>query len=251
MKVFFEIRRKAIHITLGMAFCFLIYFDLFFPLFWLGVLVFSVFFSFLLKKHRNSLFSPKTNIPPFAAGMERRSDEVGTLAETNLPEGIPSPKGRGSLSVPKILNNGKKVGAGKKLWWETWLLSFIFSFEREEEMKKFPLQGAVTFLLGCILSFVLFPKLIAISAIIVLFVGDSAACFYGIYFGKIKIPWSFKKHLDAALNIENGTFPFWKGFLASILALIFESLKFGQKNISIDDNVLIPLISGFILYLII
>lgn len=224
MKVLFEIRRKAIHIILGMAFCFLIYFDLFFPLFWLAILIFSVFFSFLLKKHRNSLSAP----------------------------------------APKILDYGKEISAGKKFcWWETWLLSFIFSFEREEEMRKFPLQGAIAFLLGCILSFIFFPKLIAISAIIVLFVGDSAACFYGIYFGKIKIPWSPKKHLDAALigafvsaififfllNIEKSAFPFWKIFLASALALVFESLKFGKKNISIDDNVLIPLIAGFILYL--
>ena len=221
MEVLFEIRRKAIHAILGMAFCFLIYFDLFFPLFWLGILIFGIFLSFLLKRHRNYWAVSKAS---------------GSRSEANIDQ---------------------------RSWWETWLLSSLFSFEREEEIKKFPLQGAISFLFGCILSFLLFPKLIAISAIITLFVGDSVACFYGIYFGKIKIPWSLKKHLDAALvgaftsaififlllNIEKETFPFWKGFLASTLALIFESLKFGQKNISIDDNILIPLISGFILYL--
>ena len=57
------------------------------------------------------LFSTKANTPRCnVGGMKRRSDEamnhmvhgeVGTLSETNLPEGIPRPKGRGSLYLTR------------------------------------------------------------------------------------------------------------------------------------------------------
>jgi dolichol kinase len=144
-----------------------------------------------------------------------------------------------------------------------WLSQFIFSFERAEEIRSFPLRGALAFLFGCILSYLLFPKLIAISAIITLFVGDSAACLYGMYLGKIKIPWSPKKHLDATiLGVFFSTvfiglfFPFWKAFLATLAALLFESTISFEKlpnnfiRLFFDDNVFIPLIAGGILFFI-
>lgn len=143
-----------------------------------------------------------------------------------------------------------------------YLSSFIFSFEREEEIKHFPLRGALTFLFGCILSYLLFPKLIAISAIITLFLGDSVACLHGIYFGKIKIPWSPKKHLDSTIIgafcsafLIALFFPLWKGFLAALMAILFEStVDFGKLpnnlvRLIFDDNVFIPLISGGVLFL--
>jgi len=45
----------------------------------------------------DDLFSTKANTPSLAKGMKRCSDEVGTLSETNLPEGIPRSLERGSL----------------------------------------------------------------------------------------------------------------------------------------------------------
>ena len=144
------------------------------------------------------------------------------------------------------------------------LANFIFLFEREEEIRKFPLRGALTFFSGCILSYILFPKIIAISAIITLFVGDSAVALYGFYFGRIKNPLSPKKHLDATIFgiILNSIFlalflPFWKGFLASVPALILENFMPIPKikkiffRLILDDNILIPLIAGSILMLLV
>ena len=54
---------------------------------------------------------------------------------------------------------------------ESWISRFIVSLEREEEMERLPLLGVLTFISGCILSFVLFDSLIAILAIIALFLG--------------------------------------------------------------------------------
>ncbi len=143
-----------------------------------------------------------------------------------------------------------------------YLSSFIFSFERPEEIKNFPLRGALTFLLGSILSYVIFPKFIAISGIITLFLGDSIACLYGMYFGKIKIPWSPQKHLDSIIIGAFCSslfialfFPFWKGFLAALIAIFFEGIiDFGKLpnnliRLVFDDNVFIPLISSSVLFL--
>jgi len=134
---------------------------------------------------------------------------------------------------------------------------FIFSFERKEEIKRFPLKGALCFLIGCILSFIFFPKSIAISAIIVLFAGDCVACLYGKYFGRLTIPWSQKKHFDgtiAGIVISSILLlffvPFWNGVLASSIAIFSESFDFRIKNISLDDNVSIPLIAGLVLLII-
>lgn len=205
-KIQFEIRRKFIHVLLGIFILSLIYFDLFsFPI-WILILIFGIFLSFLLKKYK---------IPYFT--------------------------------------------------------DFIFSFSKEEEIKKFPLKGVLAFLFGSGLTFVLFSKFIAIFAIITLIVGDSIASLYGIFFGKIKNPFCQEKHLDASLIgmvasfiaiytvwiLKAGwiVFPFFKVFLAVFFALLTEGFTSSQKmsssfpNFLLDDNVFVPLICGLFLWL--
>jgi len=136
--------------------------------------------------------------------------------------------------------------------------SFIFSFEREDEKKYLPLRGVITFILGCLLSYILFPeKLIVISAIITLFIGDSVTALYGTCLGKIKYPWSPQKHIDASLLgvILNSIFismffPFSKALLASVFTFFFESFDIKFDSIPFDDNIFLPLLTGFILTLI-
>ena len=142
-----------------------------------------------------------------------------------------------------------------------YISSFVLAFERKEEIDHFPLRGALTFLFGSILSYIIFPKFIAISAIITLFLGDSIACLYGIYFGRIKALVS-QEHLDSAMIgalcsafLIALFFPLWKGFLAALTAIFFESIfDFGKLTNNLirlifDDNVFIPLISGGVLFL--
>jgi len=137
------------------------------------------------------------------------------------------------------------------------LSSFIFSFEREDERKYFPLRGVITFILGCILTYLLFPeKQIVISTIITLFVGDSVVALYGTFLGKIKYPWSPKKHIDASLAgiLLNSVFisiffPFPKALLASIFTFFFESFDIKFDSIPFDDNIFLPLLTGLILTL--
>jgi len=136
--------------------------------------------------------------------------------------------------------------------------SFILSFEREDEKTYLPLRGVITFILGCILAYLLFPeKLVVISAILTLFVGDSTVALYGVSFGKIKYPWAPKKHVDASLAgiILNSIFisiffPFPKALFASIFTFFFESFDIRFNSIPFDDNIFLPLLTGFVLTLI-
>lgn len=133
--------------------------------------------------------------------------------------------------------------------------SFILSFEREDEKKYFPLRGIITFILGCILAYLLFEeKSVILSAISTLFVGDSTVALYGLSLGKIKYPWSPRKHIDATLfgMILNSIFisiffPFQKALLASIFTFFFESFDIKFNSIPFDDNIYLPILAGFIL----
>ena len=144
-----------------------------------------------------------------------------------------------------------------KNWKIPFLSSLISSFERENEKIYFPLRGVITFIFGCILDYLLFPvKEIAICGIFSLFVGDSVAAVYGTFFGKIKYPWSSKKHVDASLVgvILNSVFisiffPFPKAILASTFTFFFESFDIKIDSFPLDDNIFLPLLTGFVLIL--
>jgi len=147
---------------------------------------------------------------------------------------------------------------------------FIISFEREKEIKTIPMKGALFFLFGCLLSYLIFGwrlglKKIAIASILTLAIGDSFVALYGISFGKIKSPIDYQKHFDATIfGVFFNTilissilhFPFLKVFLASFFALIgeivipFEKIENTKFGFVFDDNIFLPLAFGFLLFLI-
>ena len=111
------------------------------------------------------------------------------------------------------------------------------------------LTGASYVLIGSFISIVLFPKEIAVLALLFTAVGDTAAALYGRKFGKLRI---WNKTLEGSLV----------GLIACfIIALFFpriaDIIKFGGAfaamfiellPIKIDDNLRIPLFSGIIMY---
>lgn len=113
------------------------------------------------------------------------------------------------------------------------------------------LTGASYVIIGSFLTIVLLPKKIAILALLFAAVGDTVAALYGKKFGKIKI---WNKTLEGSLA----------GLLSCLLiALLFTNtpnvVKFSGAfaaifiellPIKIDDNLRIPLFSGFVMYII-
>lgn len=113
------------------------------------------------------------------------------------------------------------------------------------------LTGASYVIVGSFISVAIFPKEIAILALLFTAVGDTFAALYGRRFGKIKI---WNKTLEGSVV----------GFLSCIIVALFfpqipNILKFGGAfaamfievlPINIDDNLRIPLFSGLIMLII-
>ncbi len=114
------------------------------------------------------------------------------------------------------------------------------------------LTGASFVLLGAIISIAIFPKEIAVMALLFAAVGDTVAALYGRKFGKIRI---WNKTLEGSLVgllacIIIASFfpniPIAIKFIGAFSAMLIELLP-----INIDDNLRIPLFSGAIMHLLI
>jgi undecaprenyl-diphosphatase len=129
-------------------------------------------------------------------------------------------------------------------------------FERPKDLKIFPGKGSFFLVLGSLLALQLFERDIALAAIAIMAVGDSITTIIGTYFGKIKNPLNPTKHLEGtALAIGASTLAafffvsFDKALLASMVGMIFESLKIPYVGDILDDNLIIPLVAGGVMVL--
>ena len=111
------------------------------------------------------------------------------------------------------------------------------------------LTGASYVLISSFISVAIFPKEIAILALLFTAIGDTAAALYGIKFGKIKI---WNKTLEGSIVGLIACF-----IIASFFPQIPNIVKFSGAfaamfiellPIKIDDNLRIPLFSGTIMY---
>lgn len=127
------------------------------------------------------------------------------------------------------------------------------NFERAENLHRFPGRGVVFFLLGILLSLILFDKDIALASIAILTFGDAVASFFNITHGTIQHPFAVSKRklvegsvagtiagfLAAALFIN------WKfALIGSIVGMLFEAMEIKINNASLDDNVIVPVTAG-------
>lgn len=133
------------------------------------------------------------------------------------------------------------------------MLSF---FERREDRMNFPGKGSFFLILGILLSLLLFPQNIALTAIAILTIGDAVTNVVGRYFGEIENPLNPKKTIEGSLvgffcSLAAASFfvSFWPAFFASAGAIFVESLQLKIGKIKIDDNLMMPLAAGWILSL--
>jgi dolichol kinase len=134
---------------------------------------------------------------------------------------------------------------------------FLEKFDREKDIKKFPGKGAIFYLVGVTLVAFLFPKDIAMASIAVLAVADPFSRFIGIHFGRIKHPFNDAKFTEGAVaGIITGFLAAIlfvrpsEAFFAAFFAMIAEGieLKLGMQHV--DDNIVIPLVAGVIIWLV-
>ena len=135
-------------------------------------------------------------------------------------------------------------------WW-------LKHFERP---KTFPGKGALTFLVGVILAVWLFPKDVALAAIMILTLGDSISHYFGRFYGRIKHPLNKLRLLEGTVLGIIFSFlgamlfiPAFPAFIASFIAMIVEAvdMRLMMKNkifeYVLDDNVVVPLVAGVVL----
>jgi len=105
----------------------------------------------------------------------------------------------------------------------------------------------------------LFEKDIALASIMILAFGDSISHLYGEKFGRIRnaISGDPRKLLEgtfagtvagalaAALFV-----PFPEAFLGSLAAMLLEVVKIDFNDLTLDDNLIVPLVAGTIMVLI-
>ena len=143
----------------------------------------------------------------------------------------------------------------------TWLPFFSFflkHFERGKEKTQFPGKGLVFFFIGILLVTSLFERDIALASIMILALGDSISHLVGAKYGKIKniFNWRGNKLLEGTLaGTFAGTlgamiFVSWQmAFIASFVAMVAEVVKIDFNDNTLDDNLVVPLIAGTVMFL--
>lgn len=123
----------------------------------------------------------------------------------------------------------------------------VYGLEREKNYSK-PGVQAFWANLGIFLSFLFLGREPAMVSVVVLAIGDAFASIVGMRYGKRKIGY---RSLEGTFAFFLSTFVvlspfigFWKAFLVSFFSALVEALP-----LRLDDNFTVPVIAGFVYYL--
>ena len=137
------------------------------------------------------------------------------------------------------------------------IYSFLKIFERKDTLKTFPGKGTISFLIGCLLVLQLFERDIALASIMILTFGDSVSHLFGWHMGRKKHPLNCFKSIEG--NIAGAITGFigaiffispLPALLASFGAMTAEAVELKMNNKIVDDNIIVPLVAGTIIFLI-
>jgi len=134
---------------------------------------------------------------------------------------------------------------------------FLNVFERSNVRSKFPGKGCFFFFLGAFVVSLFFERNLIAASLIILAVGDSTSHFVGANFGKVKHPLSDVKNIEGNLTgaILGGigaslfVHPIL-AFTAAFIAMFIEGISLtGWKEMINEDNLIIPLVSSVIIFI--
>lgn len=134
---------------------------------------------------------------------------------------------------------------------------FIFRFERGGNR---PFTGAIWFFFSAGISFLIFPLDIASASVFMLSIGDSISTLIGKEFGKHKLIGEKSIEGSIAMFLSNILaiifLPLFPVILGSLTATLVELLpdtkrlnKLRKRGL-IDDNLLVPIFSGVVMYIV-
>ncbi|HEY9703019.1 MAG TPA: hypothetical protein V6C58_11260, partial [Allocoleopsis sp.] len=135
---------------------------------------------------------------------------------------------------------------------------FLERFERDHLKKTFPGKGLIYLFIAITLLLATFDKNITLAAIMIWTFGDSMSALVGKHYGKIVHPLNKTRVIEGTVaGIVAGTIAasFFiytlYALIAATIAMIVESIDWGLYQESIDDNFFVPIVSAFILQLLI
>lgn len=134
------------------------------------------------------------------------------------------------------------------------LHQFMFYVERKENVDYFPGIGAIFFVFGMTAAAWLFPKPVATAAILILAWGDGLAGIVGPYgkFAYINPKKTWEGIFAAiAVSVAAASFvvPVLFALVASTLSMLIEGLDITLYSWRINDNLIVPVVSGAVLAL--
>jgi len=136
------------------------------------------------------------------------------------------------------------------------IYEFLKTLDRKKDLEKIPGKGAIFYILGAFLAVLLFPKDIAMASIMILAFGDSVSRLVGPY-GYLKHPFHSEKFLEGVIAGAVAAFfgalifvSWLEALIASVVAMLIEGLDLEANNFKIDDNLLIPVVAGFVIWLV-
>ena len=146
------------------------------------------------------------------------------------------------------------------------LSAFLCRWGRPSK-QTIPFKGTILLLCGITISFILFPEEIVYASIAVVAFGDSVATAIGVLIGRHKLPYSENKTVEGTVSGIIAAFlasSFFvtpvQALLGSVGGLLLESIidlqtirEFNSQMIFkffLNDNFLIPLFSGLLMFII-
>jgi len=137
------------------------------------------------------------------------------------------------------------------------IYQLLQKFERKEELERFPGKGVIFYFIGVYIVLLLFEKNIALASIMVLTFGDAVSHLFGLHYGKIKHPFSKTKFIEGTIAGFAAGFagaliflPWFEAFLASLSAMLVESIEIKIGTQQIDDNLIVPFVAGAVIWLV-
>jgi len=125
-------------------------------------------------------------------------------------------------------------------------LPFFHKLYRQKE--KDTLSGNVFFLIGAIIAISVFSREIASAAILLTTIGDASAAIFGKMFGRTWLPWRKDKAIEGCLAeflVDVAICYIFLDLWIIILVMAGTATIVETAVKKIDDNLLIPLFSGF------
>ena len=163
-----------------------------------------------------------------------------------------------SLSIFLLIIVGIVSSFLSKRIWLPFFSFFLKHLEREKQKKVFPGKGLIFFFIGVLLVIKLFDKDIALASIMILTLGDSISHIIGGKFGTLRnlFNWESKKLFEGTLAGAIAGFlgallfvPVSLAFVGSFVAMIAEVMKIDFNDTELDDNLVVPLIAGTVMFL--